>query len=402
MKIGDLVHDATRGVRLHRVRSGVTAAGFAAGAAAAVALFAITGGARAEILRRLAALGIDLVVVRPVGEAAPGSPPALTFGDADSLSRTLRFVRAVAPVRAVDSSILLPTERVSVRAIGTTAEFFALRRLRFQRGRAFDAAEVARGDPVCVLGSEAARRFVASGEVYGSLVKVGGNWYRVIGVLAAEFRGGAEWAGEGTNPGREIYLPITNTFGADAFRRQALSEAWLAIDSGVDPEAAAAIVERVLEQRHEGKQHFEVSTAARLLSEHRATRGLLNRLLLLVSLAAFALGGVGMTTASFQNVRSRIREIAIRRAVGARRSEVLAQFVLEGVVLASMGAVFGIAAGIAGSAVASWTSDWPWMLSPLEAALTFALAIAIAVLSTLYPSAYAAALDPVVALRLER
>jgi ABC-type antimicrobial peptide transport system permease subunit len=402
MKSGDLVNDATRGVRLHRVRSGLTATGFAAGAAAAVALFAITGGARAEILRRLAALGIDLVVVRPVGEAATGSPPALTFGDADSLSRALRFVRAVAPVRAVESSILLPTERVSVRAIGTTAEFFTLRRLRFQRGRAFDAGEVARGDRVCVLGSEAARRFVVSGEVYGSLVKVGGNWYRVIGVLAAEFPGGAEWAGAGTNPGREIYLPITNTFGADAFRRQALSEAWLAIDSGVDPEAAAPIVERVLENRHEGKQHFEVSTAARLLSEHHATRGLLNRLLLLVSLAAFALGGVGMTTASFQNVRSRIREIAIRRAVGARRSEVLAQFVLEGVVLASVGAVFGIAAGIVGSGIASWMSDWPWMLSPLEAALTFALAITIAVLSTLYPSAYAATLDPVVALRLER
>jgi putative ABC transport system permease protein len=109
-----------------------------------------------------------------------------------------------------------------------------------------------------------------------------------------------------------------------------------------------------------------------------------------------------MTTASFQNVRSRTREIAIRRAVGARRFEVLAQFVLEGVMLASAGAALGIAAGIVGSGIASWMSDWPWVLSPLEAALTFALALAIAVLSTLYPSAYAAALDPVVALRLER
>jgi ABC-type antimicrobial peptide transport system permease subunit len=129
---------------------------------------------------------------------------------------------------------------------------------------------------------------------------------------------------------------------------------------------------------------------------------LLNRLLFLVSLAAFALGGVGMTTASWQNVRSRTREIAIRRAVGARQSEVLAQFVLEGVVLAAGGAAVGIAAGIAGSGVASWMSDWPWMLSPLEAALTFALALALAIVSTLYPAAYAAALDPIVALRFDR
>ncbi|HSD10046.1 MAG TPA: ABC transporter permease [Candidatus Binatia bacterium] len=402
MKIHDLVHDAVRGVRLHRVRSGLTAAGFAAGAAAAVALLAITGGARAEILRRLAALGMELVAVRPVGEAAPGAPPALTFGDAEALSRALRFVRAVAPVRAVESSVLLPTERVSVRAIGTTSEFFTLRRLRFQRGRAFRDDEVTRGDTVCVLGSEAARRFAASGEAYGALVKVGGNWYRVIGVLARESRDGAEWAGGGTNPGREVYLPITNTFAPDAFRRQGLAEAWLAIDSDVDPEAAAPIVERVLENRHEGKQRFEVTTAARLLSEHRATRGLLNRLLFLVSLAAFVLAAVGMTTASWQNVRNRTREIAIRRAVGARQSEVLAQFVLEGVVVAAAGAAAGIAAGVAGSGVASWMSDWPWMLSPLEAASTFALAIALAIVSTLYPAAYAAALDPVVALRFDR
>ena len=402
MRARDLIHDAARGVRLHRVRSLLTAAGFAAGAAAAVALFAITGGARAEILRRLAALGIDLVAVRPVGNVAPGSPPALTFGDAESLSRALAFVRAVAPVRAVESSVLLPTERVTVRTIGTTAEFFALRRLRFQRGRAFRPDEVARGDAVCVLGAEAARRLVGAGDVFGSLVKVGGNWYRVIGVLAAESSAGSEWAGEGTNPGRDVYLPITNTFAPDAFSRQALAEAWLAIDSRVDPDAAAPIVERVLERRHAGRQHFEVATAARLLSEHRAARGLLNRLLLLVSLAAFALGGVGMTTVSWQNVRDRTREIAIRRAVGARQAEVLAQFVLEGVVLASAGAAVGIAGGILGSRVASWWSGWPWTLSPVEAALTFAIAIAIAVLSTLYPAAYAARLDPVAALRFER
>jgi putative ABC transport system permease protein len=402
VKIGDLVRDAVRGVRLHRVRSGLTAAGFAAGAGAAVALLAITGGARAEILRRLEALGMELITVRPVGEVQPGAPPALTFGDAESLRRELGFVRAVAPARTVESSVLLPTERVSVQAIGTTPEFFSLRRLRFQRGRAFRDDEVARGDAVCVLGFDAARRFAALGEAYGALVKVGGNWYRVVGVLAAESRDVAEWAGGGTDPGRELYLPITNTFAADAFRRQGVGEVWLAIDSSVDPEAVAPIVERVLERRHGGKQRFEVTTAARLLSEHRATRGLLNRLLFLVSLAAFALASVGMTTVSWQNVRGRTREIAIRRAVGARQSEVLAQFVLEGVVLGAAGAAVGITAGIAGSGAASWLSGWPWMPSALEAALTFAFAIGLAIVSTLYPAAYAAGLDPVAALRFER
>jgi len=109
----------------------------------------------------------------------------------------------------------------------------------------------------------------------------------VIGVLDRESSRASDVAGENANanPGKEVYLPITQTFGADNVRRQGLVEAWLAIDPRVDPEAAAPVIERALERR----QHFEVTTVARLLSEHRATRGLLNRLLLLVSLAAIAI-----------------------------------------------------------------------------------------------------------------
>lgn len=367
-----------------------------------MALFAITGGARAEILRRLEALGIDLVSVRPVGAAARGAPPALDYGDAEALRAELGFVRAVAPVRRVESSVALPTERVSVGVVGTTPDFFALRRLPFQRGRAFSAAEVARGDSVCVLGAAAARRLVASGDAYAALVKIGGNWYRVVGVLAATSFGEGGSAGEDADVGRDVYLPISDTFAADAFHRQALAEAWLSIDVGTDPEAAAAVVERALERRHAGRQHFEVSTAARLLSEHRATRGLLNQLLFLVALAAFTLGGVGMMSVSWQNVRSRTREIAIRRAVGARQGEVLAQFLLEGCLLALAGAGVGILVGVAGSGAAALVGGWPWMPSASHGALVLAIALGVAALATLSPASYAAALDPVGALRFER
>jgi putative ABC transport system permease protein len=398
----DLLRDAVRGIRLRRVRSALAAAGFAAGAAAAVALLAITGGARAEILRRLEALGIDLIALRPVGETPPGTPPPLTYGDAEDLGRSLGFVRALAPVRVLAADVQMPSERVSVRVVGTTPDLFALRRLRFERGRAFTEEEVARGDGVCVLGAVAARRLVSSGDAYGALVKIGGNWYRVIGVLAPAKSAEGGRGDEEENAGRDVYLPITQTFAADASRRQALAEAWVAVRARVDPEAAAIVIERALERRHGGRQHFAVTTAARLLSERRATRGLLNQLLLAVSLTAFALGGVGMTTVSWQNVRSRTREIAIRRAVGARRAEVLAQFVVEGVLVALGGALVGIVVGVAGSWVAARFGGWPWMLSPLAGPGALAVALAVATLSTLYPAAHAAALDPVSALRLDR
>ncbi len=385
MRFGDVIEDAVRGVRLHRVRSLLTAVGFAAGTAAAIALFAITGGARAEILRRLADLGIDLVVVRPVGEPHRQAPPALTYGDVEDLGRSLGFVREAAPVRAVESSVALPTERVTVRAIGTTPEFFRIRRLRFARGRSFTATEVARGDAVCVLGAGAARHLVAGGDAYGALVKIGGNWYRVIGLLTTEASGMAGGSGEQTNPERDVYLPITQTFTADALRRQELVEAWLAVNQTIDAEAAAPVIERALERRHEGRQHFEVSTAARLVAEHRATSGLLNRLLLLVCCAAFLLGAVAMTTVSWQNVRDRTREIAIRRAVGARRGEVLAQFLFEGIVVAAAGAAAGVVVGVAGSGIAAWANGWPWLLSPIAALVAIAVALGVAAVCDALP-----------------
>lgn len=198
-----------------------------------------------------------------------------------------------------------------------------------------------------------------------------------------------------------MYLPITHTFRADAAERQALAEAWLAIRTDPDPEDAAPVVARALERRQRGAQHFEVMTAARLIAEHRAARNLLNRLLAGIAVLSFALGGFGMMSSSWQNVRARTREIAIRRAVGAERRDVLAQFLLEGCLLALGGAVAGAAAGILGAWAAAALGGWPWTVAPWHGPLAGALALGVAVLSTLLPASHAAALEPVEALRFE-
>lgn len=398
LPLDELVRSAALGVRLHRVRSILVAAGFAAGTAAVVALFAITGGARAELLRQIRSLGPDLVSVTAVGA---GSPPALTVDDARALAASFGFVRAVAPVRAVESSVLLPDERVTVRVLGTTADYFALRRLRFARGRPFTAAEVDAGAPVAVLGASAARRLFPGGDAYGSLVKVGGNWYRVIGVLDAD-PAAAGLASEEDARGREVVLTIPNTFQRDLSGRQSLREILLRIDERVPPERGAAIVERALVRRHEGRQHFAVATADALIRQQRAARTLLDTLLRAIAALAFALGGAAMAALSWQGVAERKREIAIRRAVGARRADVLAQFVLEGALLAAAGAAGGAVAGAVASAGAAAAGGWPWAPSPLGIAGALGLAIGVGVAATLPPAYRAAMLDPVTALRFER
>jgi len=387
MTAGDLVDAAARGVRLYHLRSLLTLASFAAGTAAAVALFAITGGARAALLRQLEALGADVVTVQAVGAPGRAEPPPLTVADAAALEQSFGFVHDVAPVRAVESSVLLPEERVTIQVIGTTPDYFALRRLRFARGRAFTAAETADGRNVCVLGAAAARRLAATGDAYGALVKVGGSWCRVVGVLAT---------GE-----RQLFLPIATTLRRDLSGRQALREIVLRVDDHVDPARAAPVIDRALLRRHDGRRYFEVATAETLLRQQQSARGLLDALLAVVALLACGLGAVGLASQSWQAVASRTREIAIRRAIGATRAEILTQFLLEGVVLAAGGGAVGAVLGALGSGVAAALGGWPWLLSARALGATAVGVVAVGVAATAYPAYQAATLDPVAALRVD-
>lgn len=402
MRLAERISEAARDVRLHRVRSLLTASGFAAGTAAAVVLFAVTAGARSAILGQIEALGIDLVSVRPVGEPKRDRPPPLAFGDGETLARSLPFVRGVAPVRRLVAPVMLPTERVTVDVVGTDAAFFRLRRHDLARGRVFTDEEAARGERVCVLGAGAARELFPSRAAYGSLVKVGGNWYRVVGVLRSEPSDLGDASGDRRGSGREVYLPIRNTFASPATARQAVDELWVGIDRATAPETAARVLERSLGRRHDGAGRLDVATAAELLARHRRARTLLDALLLAVCVAAFAAGGLATAALSWQNVRQRTREIAIRRAVGATRGDVLAQFVLEGLVIAAAGAAAGLAAGLAGSAVASLLGGWPWVVPAAAPVLATAAALAVGGAAALLPAAWAARLDPVAALGFER
>jgi len=392
----DLARAAVAGVRLYRLRSSLTLASFAAGTAAAVALLAITGGARQELLERIQRLGANLVSVHAVGEAGREAPPALTVSDAVALGRALPFTRDVAPVRVVPASVLLPDEQITVQVVGTTPDYFALRGLSFARGRPFSIEESDAGRGVCVAGDATARRLVREGPVYGALVKVGTRWCRVVGILDPE----AVTTGEDTD--RRLYVPLTTTLRGDLSNRQGLGEILLRVAHDVDPERAALVVRRTLLRRHEGVEHFAIETAQALLRQQRSTRGLLDTLLGAVALLSLCLGGVALGSQAWQSVSLRRREIAIRRAIGARRGEILTQFLLEGVMLAIAGATTGAALGVAGSAFAAALGGWPWVIPLRQLGTTLAVILVLGVASTLYPAYRAATLDPVAALRHER
>jgi putative ABC transport system permease protein len=226
-----------------------------------------------------------------------------------------------------------------------------------------------------------------------------GSWYRVAGVLAAASRIAAGGA-DGT--GREVYLPIAETLEAPRSARSPVEEIWLRIDETVPIELAARIVGGALLRRHEGSRVFEVLTPEQLLRQERAARGLLDALLAATAVAALAFGGVTMTSLAWHGVAERKSEIAIRRAVGARREEILAQFLLEAGLLASFGGGLGLVVGALAAGAAATVGGWPWLLSPQRLALAWGVAVGVGLAAAARPAQRAAGLDPVAALRFER
>lgn len=397
MTLPDLLREALAGLRLRRSRSILTALGFAVGAGAAVALGAVASGARAEILARFDSLGLNVVRVRAV-TARKGEPPPLTLGDARALEESFPFVVRASPVRIVGKPVRLADGRRSIVVVGTDEALFSLRGDRFRRGRPFTPDEARRGDAVCVIGAAAARPLGIEGDALGALANVGGSWYRVVGIL----RESAETLSiGGGDSGREVYVPIAATLRRDRGERQAVHEVVVQVDEGVQPEAAAEAIRRSLARRRGGAERFEVKTAAALLRESRATRGVLDRLLLVVGALALVVGGLGALALAWQGALERRREIAIRRALGARRIEIAGQFVLEGVALAALGGAAGTLVGAAAAAILARALGWPWQLEPATLGLALLLPLVVAWIATSIPAWSAARVDPVAALRFE-
>ena len=392
----DLLRSALDGVRLYRIRSTLTLCSFAAGTAAAIALVAITGGARAELLERLGRLGTDLLRVRAVGARAPSQPPALTLADGWAIADSLPFVDTVAPVRIVDAQVLLPDDQFAVQVVGTTSDYFSMRGMHFARGRTFTKEESSAGAAVCIVGRTTAQRLATRGEAYGSLVKIEERWYRVVGILDAET------FTSGETGDRRIYVPIGATLRGDLSPRQSVGEILVRIGEEAEPEASARIVRRMLSRRHAGSEPFAVETAEALLEQRRGARGILDRLLGGVAFGALFLGSVALAGQTWQSVSLRRAEIAIRRAVGARRADILLQFLLEGITLAALGAGAGLVLGLLGSLWAAALGGWSWVVPTGSLAAMLGTIALLGVAASIYPAYRAATLDPVEALRDER
>ena len=398
-----LLRLGVRSLFLHKLRSTLAVLGVFFGVAAVVAMSSVGEGARREAIEQIGALGIDSVTVRarPAPEGKGARRPRLLLRDEEHLRAVVPGLVGLAPIREAPLSAEAPPRRTDVAVVGTTPGYRLAARLPLASGRFLSGLDLRDRKRVAVLGAWVARRLFPLQDPCGQWVRLGGDWYRVVGLLegrTALKRKGGPIRSRDVN--QVVFVPLT------------------ALDSGAggDPEQIDEIVLRVAESRHvvtaagiarsvlartAGAEAFEVVVPREILRQRQRTQRIFNVVTGVIAAIGLLVGGIGIMNIMMASVAERTREVGIRRAVGATRRDVASQFLVESALLTLAGGVLGALLGILGSSLIQRLAEWPTALSPLMLALALLMALGVGIGFGLYPAWRAAQLEPMEALRHE-
>lgn len=396
MRLGEAWRVAVTALRANRLRSLLTMLGVIIGVASVVMLVAIGTGARQYIEGQVQGLGSNLLLVVP-GELNFGAAPTssrLTLDDVDEIARIAGGRQRVAATVTSGETLRAGNEELFATVQGTTETVPDVFVRPVARGEFLRRSDVDTRRRVVVLGASAADRLFGDREAVGRQLTIAGVRFRVVGVL--ERTGSNSLAG--ADPDLTTYIPITaaqRLFGTGRVDGLAVK--------APDLETIDALGGRIvadLEDRYPGER-FSAVTQEQILGVVGRILSLLTLVLAAIAGISLLVGGVGITNIMLVSVRERTREIGLRKAVGARQRDVLVQFLLEAVLLTTIGGLIGIAIGVGAAEVAGRLSPLPTAVAWWSILLAFGVSVAVGVFFGVAPARRAGRLDPVVALRSE-
>ncbi len=395
---------AWRGLMLHRMRSMLSALGIVFGVAAVIAMLSVGEGARREILAEVGRMGINRVSVR-AGEVSQQTEfdartlqsPGLSVDDAQAIADIVPTVASLAPLRERSEQMVRDQHRVEATLVATTPSFVGTEELVLGEGRFLTDIDVREQKRVVVLGHELAESLFPHESPIGGRVRVEGDWYSVVGALESRERSRRGSRLSVRNINRVAFVPLSSVH--DASNR--VDEIAIRIRDADAVRESARLIEAVLARRHRGAVDFELVVPQELIAGYERARFQFNVVVGAVAAISLIVGGIGIMNIMLANVSERTREVGIRRCLGASRSDITQQFLVEALLLTGVGGISGVLLGIVGSFAVSAYAGWPTALSATALVSAMALAVGTGVGFGIYPALAAARRKPVEALRHE-
>ena len=311
----------------------------------------------------------------------------------------------VTPQREFKSKALAGSNTFNTMVVGTTPEYLTVLNARMNSGVFFSAEDIAETRRVCVLGSDAKRALFFFKDPIGQRVKIRNQWFTVIGVLEDKGAAGGKIGGvlEVRNTDEDIYVPLTTVLRRFQFASDEaeLTQITVKVTDSESLSEAATIVRAIMNRRHRGVEDFKIAIPEELLRQSQKTQQIFNVVMGCIAGISLLVGGIGIMNIMLASVLERTREIGIRRALGARRKDILSQFLVESLMVSLLGGTIGVILGYAIPEVITLYAGWRTIVQPWTIALAFGVSAAVGIGFGIYPARQAAMLSPIDALRYE-
>jgi len=428
---------ASKAILENKVRSLLTALGIIFGVAAVISMLAIGNGAKKEVLDQMKLVGVNNIVITPrllraeqtadednqendLAKAKLSS--GLNLKEAAAMKEIIPTIIRVSPEVTNETIVIYENKSIAGDFTGVTPDFFEVYGLDLIKGQLFNEKHYEYGEQVCIIGHKIKSRLFPTEEAIGKQIKCGDVWLRVIGVLKSR---GID-SGDGNlgidDFNMNVYAPIQtallrfndrsvisksslvsgrNNNETNDNNRNQLDKIVVQVKEAEQLQATANVLQRMLERRHAGAKDFRVIVPELLLKQEQKTRNIFNIVLGAIASISLIVGGIGIMNIMLASVMERIREIGVRRAIGATQSDVILQFLTEATLISVFGGIIGIFLGLIIAFLITQLTGILTIVSVFSILISFGVSAGIGVLFGYMPAKKAALQDPVTSLRHE-